>query len=172
MAGTTSVPSARSFCFLLLCRWFIWALGSCYSPVRFTASSIYIYIGYSSNTDLLYRLNVGEDVVEQIWQNRKTECFAGISWEGLTHETLVKTNCHYLSYFSHSSHVLSTCFTSQEGYSRATRKNFFGFQFALSLHALSLTHTTLTKKSHIKYRVHKIEHNYNQIWYRIKANTK
>ena len=27
----------------------------------------------------------------------------------------------------------------------------------------SLTHTTLTKKSHIEYRVHKIEYNYNQI---------
>ena len=27
----------------------------------------------------------------------------------------------------------------------------------------SLSHTTVTKKSHIKYRVHKIEQNYNQI---------
>ena len=39
-----------------------------------------------------------------------------------------------------------------------------------SLHSLS--HTTLTKKSHIKYSVHKIEQNYNQIWHGIKANTK
>ena len=36
----------------------------------------------------------------------------------------------------------------------------------------SLSHTTLIKKSHIKYRVHKIEQNYNQIWHGIKANTK
>ena len=36
----------------------------------------------------------------------------------------------------------------------------------------SFSHTTLTKKSHIKYKVHKIEHNYNQIWHGIKANTK
>ena len=39
LAGTTPVPSARSFCFLFFCRWFIWALGSCFSLVRFTASS-------------------------------------------------------------------------------------------------------------------------------------
>ena len=35
------------------------------------------------------------------------------------------TICHDSS---HSSHVLSTCFTSREGYSRATCENFFGFQ--------------------------------------------
>ena len=39
MASITPVPSARSFCFLLLCRWFIWVFGSCYSLVRFTTSS-------------------------------------------------------------------------------------------------------------------------------------
>ena len=41
---------------------------------------------------------------------------------------------------------------------------------ALSLHILSLSHTTLTNKAHMKYRVHKIEQNYNQIWHGIKAN--
>ena len=40
----------------------------------------------------------------------------------------------------------------------------------LSLHILSLSHTTLKIKSHIKYRVQKIEHNYLQIWHGIKAN--
>ena len=40
----------------------------------------------------------------------------------------------------HSSHGLSTCFTSREGFSRATCKNFFGLQFALILHTLSLMH--------------------------------
>ena len=30
---------------------------------------------------------------------------------------------------SHSSYVLSTCFTSREGFSRATHENFFGIQF-------------------------------------------
>ena len=41
---------------------------------------------------------------------------------------------------------------------------------ALSLHTHSLSHTTLTNKTHMKYMVHKIEHNYNQIWHGIKAN--
>ena len=49
---------------------------------------------------------------------------------------LAVTICHDSS---HASHVLSTCFTSQEGFSRATRENFFGLQFALSLHTLSHT---------------------------------
>ena len=40
----------------------------------------------------------------------------------------------------------------------------------LSLHILSFSHTTLTIKSHIKYKVQKIEYNYNQIWHGIKAN--
>ena len=40
---------------------------------------------------------------------------------------------------------------------------------SLSL-SLSLLHTTLTNKSHKKYRVQKIEYNYNQIWHEIKAN--
>ena len=37
--------------------------------------------------------SVGEDIVEQIGQNSKTDCFAGISREGLTRETLTKTSC-------------------------------------------------------------------------------
>ena len=41
---------------------------------------------------------------------------------------------------------------------------------SLSLHTHSLYHTTLTIKSHNKYRVQKIEYNYNQIWHGIKAN--
>ena len=35
---------------------------------------------------------------------------------------------------------------------------------------LSPSHTTLTNKSHMKYMVHNIEHNSNQIWHKIKAN--
>ena len=38
---------------------------------------------------------------------------------------LAVTICHD---FSHSSHVLTTYFTLEEGYSRATHKNFFGLQ--------------------------------------------
>ena len=46
----------------------------------------------------------------------------------------------------------------------------FQSSIALSLHTLSLSHTTFTNKSHMKYRVHNIEQNYNQIWHEIKAN--
>ena len=49
---------------------------------------------------------------------------------------LAVTICHDSS---HSGHVLSTCFTLREGYSWATRENFFDLQFALSLHNLSHT---------------------------------
>ena len=70
---------------------------------------------------------------------------------------------------SHSSHVQYTCFTLQEAYSRATHENCFSIQLPwVFTHFLS--HTTFTNKSHIKYKVHKIEQNYNQIWYGIKAN--
>ena len=37
--------------------------------------------------------SVGENVVVQIGQNSKTNCFACISREGLTHKTLTKTSC-------------------------------------------------------------------------------
>ena len=79
----------------------------------------------------------------------------------------------------HSSHVQGTCFTSREAYSRDTRENSFSLQMLESLSlslflslslSLSHTHITLTNKSHNKYRVHKIEHIYNQIWHGIKAN--
>ena len=70
---------------------------------------------------------------------------------------------------SHSSHVQGTCITSRDAYLQTTRENTSVFN-ALSLHTLSLSHTTLTNKSHMKYRVQKIEHNYNQIWHGIKSN--
>ena len=49
------------------------------------------------------------------------------------------------------------------------RKHLWSSMSLESSHSLS--HTTLTMKSHIKYRVQKIKQNYNQIWYKIKANT-
>ena len=111
--------------------------------------------------------NVGEDMVEQICQNSKTECFASISREGLTHELLAKTNCHNSLHFSH---VLYKWLTSQDSFSRIFSQNPLGPQGDLeSSHSLS--HITLTIKSHIKYKVNMIEHNYNQIWHGIKTNT-
>ena len=35
--------------------------------------------------------SVGKDLVKQTWQISQIECFASISREGLTHETLTKT---------------------------------------------------------------------------------
>ena len=52
----------------------------------------------------------------------------------------------------------------------ATRENSLVFNLLESSHSLSLSHTTLTIRSYNKYRVQKIEHNYNQIWHEIKAN--
>ena len=49
-------------------------------------------------------------------------------------------------------------------------RKHFSLQCLESSHTLSLSHTTLTNKAHTKYRVKKIEHNYNQIWHKIKAN--
>ena len=66
----------------------------------------------------------------------------------------------------HSSHVQGTCFTSWEACWWDTRKNHFSLQLPW-VFTLSLSHTTLTNKSHKKYRVHKIEQYYNQIWHRI-----
>ena len=41
--------------------------------------------------------SVGRDMVYQIRQNSKTECFTGISRECLTREILAKINYHFLS---------------------------------------------------------------------------
>ena len=90
-----------------------------------------------------------------------------VSWESLTRENQLSPSCPDSS---HSSHVQGTCITSREAYSRASRENSFSFQLALSLYTLFLSHTTLTNKTHVKYKVQKIEHNYNQIWHGIKAN--
>ena len=42
--------------------------------------------------------SVGKDMVYQIWQNNKIECFTGISRKCLTREIFAKTNCHHLSW--------------------------------------------------------------------------
>ena len=37
--------------------------------------------------------SVGKDRVYQVWQSGKTDCFASVSREGVTCETLAKTSC-------------------------------------------------------------------------------
>ena len=66
--------------------------------------------------------------------------------------------------------ILVMCFAHGSLCRKASRGIHFVFNTRLSLHTLS--HTTHTIKSHIKYRVHMIKQKYNQIWYEIKANTK
>ena len=115
--------------------------------------------------------SVGRDMVYQIWQNSKTECFAGISWEGLTCEILLKTSCHHLSWlFAFQSCVELMAHFARRLLTSYPRKLLWSSICLESSHSFS--HTTYTMKSHIKYRVHKIEENYNQIWHGIKANTK
>ena len=115
--------------------------------------------------------SVSKESAYQIWQFSKTKFFAGISWEGLTRETLAKT--------SYLHPVLTLCIpimcrAHASLHEKLTRKlpakPTSVFNFLKTSNSLSLSHITLTNKSHIKYRVHKIEQNYNQIWHGIKAN--
>ena len=103
----------------------------------------------------------------QIWQIGKIECFASILRKGLIHRTLAKTSCHHLlwlfafqSCVEHMLHFIRRLLASYPW------KHFWSSMSLESSHSLS--HTTLTMKSHIKYKVQKIEHNYNEIWHGIK----
>ena len=105
--------------------------------------------------------SVGEDIVEQIGQNSKTYYFASISQESLTRETFAKTSCLHPVL---SLRILVMCKVHASLHGKLTHeipaKTALVFKY-LSLQTLSLSHTTLTNKSHNKYKVHKIEHNYN-----------
>ena len=115
--------------------------------------------------------SVGKDRVYQKWQFGKTECFSGVLREGLTPEILAKTSCLH-PILTLRITVVCRAHASLRG--KLTRKlppkTPLVFNSLESSHTLSLSHTTLTNKSHMKYRVHKIEQNYNQIWHEIKAN--
>ena len=108
--------------------------------------------------------SVGEDVVEQIGQNNKTDCFTGISREGLTRETLPKTSCLHPVLTLHIP-VMCRAHASLRGMltCELPAKTLQPSICLESSHSLSLTYTTLTNKSHMKYKVQKIEQNYNQI---------
>ena len=116
--------------------------------------------------------SVSKDRVYQKWQSGKTEYFAGISREGLTHETLAKTSCLHPIL---TLRILVLCKTHVSLRGKLTHElpaktaSVFNLSWVFT-HTLSHTHTTLTNKTHMKYRIKKIEQNYNQIWYGIKAN--
>ena len=94
------------------------------------------------------------------------EYLAGRSYLRDTREIQMSPSYPDSSYSNHARHMHHFARCLLTSYPR----KHFSLQFALSLHTLSLSHTTLTNKSHMKYRVHSIEHNYNQIWHGIKAN--
>ena len=101
------------------------------------------------------------------WKNRIfREYLAGRSYLRDTREIQMCPSYPDSSYSNHARHMHHFARCLLTSYPR----KYFSLQFALSLHTLSLSHTTLTNKSHMKYRVHSIEHNYNQIWHGIKAN--
>ena len=84
-----------------------------------------------------------------------------------THEIQLSPSCPDSS---HSSHVQGTCITSRDAYSWATCENTSVFNLpGFFTHTLSLTQP-LQIKTHMKYRVQKLDHNYNQIWHGIKVN--
>ena len=93
--------------------------------------------------------------MEQISQNSKTKCFADISREDLTLEILAKTSCHQIP-----------------AGSLLARYPWKPLLLQCKLESSSsLSHTTHTMKSHIKYGVNMIKQNYNYIWLGIKVNT-
>ena len=55
--------------------------------------------------------SVGTENVYQIVQSGKTECLAGVSREGLTHEILANTAVSICTDSLHSIHVQGTCIT-------------------------------------------------------------
>ena len=85
-----------------------------------------------------------------------------VSLECLTRELLAKYSCLHPVL---TLHIPVMCRTHASLRRKLTRelptKTTLVFNCLESSHSLSLTHTTLTNKSHMKYRVHKIEQNYN-----------
>ena len=106
----------------------------------------------------------------QIVQSGRIECLASVSREGLTREILARHSCLHLYWLF----AFQSCVRHMLHFEGCLVPSYpwelFWLQFLESSHTLSLQHTTLTIKSHNKYRVQKIEYNYNEIWHGIKAN--
>ena len=119
--------------------------------------------------------SVGTENVYKKWQFSKTECFTGISQEGLTHKTLVKYSCLHSIPTLHipvmcKAHVSLRGMLTRELPTKTLQSSICLESSLTHSLSLSLSLSTLTNKSHMKYKVHKIEHNYNKIWHKIKAN--
>ena len=103
--------------------------------------------------------SVGTESVYQIGQSGKTEFFVSVSRESLTHELLAKhSNIHPI--LTLRIPVMCRAHASFRGmlsHELSTKTLQSSICLSLHTHTLSLSHTTLTIKSHNKYRVQNIE---------------
>ena len=103
--------------------------------------------------------SVGTEIVYQIGQSGKTEFFVSVSQEGLTHELLAK---HSYIHPILTLRIPVMCrthasFRGMLSHELSTKTLQSSICLSLHTHTLSLSHTTLTIKSHNKYRVQNIE---------------
>ena len=101
--------------------------------------------------------SVGTESVYQIQQSGKNECFASASREGLTRELFAKHSCLHPILTLHIIVICGAHASFSRKLSRELPAETLQSSICLSLHTISLSHTTLTIKSHNKYRVQKIE---------------
>ena len=103
--------------------------------------------------------SVGTEIVYQIGQSGKTEFFVSVSREGLTHELLAK-HSYIHPILTLRIPVMCRAHASFRGmlsHKLSTKTLQSSICLSLHTHTLSLSHTTLTIKSHNKYRVQNIE---------------
>ena len=103
--------------------------------------------------------SVGTESVYQIGQSGKTEFFVSVSREGLTHELLAK-HSYIHPILTLRIPVMCRAHASFRGmfsHELSTKTLQSSICLSLHTHTLSLSHTTLTIKSHNKYRVQNIE---------------
>ena len=103
--------------------------------------------------------SVGTESVYQIGQSGKTEFFVSVSREGLTHELLAK---HSYIHPIMTLRIPVMCrahasFRGMLSHELSTKTLQSSICLSLHTHTHSLSHTTLTIKSHNKYRVQNIE---------------
>ena len=101
--------------------------------------------------------SVDTEIVYQIGQSAKTECFASVSREGLTRELLAKHSCLHPILTLRIPVMCRAHASFRKMLSCELPVKTLQSSICLSLHTHSLSHTTLTIKSHNKYKIQKIE---------------
>ena len=113
--------------------------------------------------------SVGTESVYQKWQFGKAACLRVSHEKALPARHSRNTTVSILSWLF----TFQLCARHMHHFAGCLLASYPRKHFSLNLpwvFTLSLSHTTFTNKSHMKYRVQKIEQNYNQIWHGIKAN--